>query len=396
MHMDPVLPTLVTAAFFILAIGAMFRKMAQPHVVGYLIAGVVLGPDGLAVFVDSVALGRMGEIGVIFLLFFVGMEVDLQKLVSGWRVPVIGTALQVAGSVGCVGLIGWLFHWPLERSLLLGFVISLSSTTLVISMLRQWDELDTPASLDAIGILLAQDVAVVGMMLGIGFMSGEAISASQLGIQAAGSVLVLLFATYLVRAKVIQLPFGGLLRGDGETQVFAGFLLCFGFAMLTGLMGLSTALGAFLAGLVVTAARETKWVHQVLEPFRVVFVALFFVSVGMLMDIGFLREHWVSVLALTFVALFVNTALNAGILRALGRGWGTSLYVGALLSQIGEFSFVLASVGKQAGIIGDFAYQGTIGVIALSIVLNPLWIMVVRPRRGPSARVDGAASPSTT
>lgn len=153
-------------------------------------------------------------------------------------------------------------------------------------------------------------------------------------------------------------------------------------------MGLSTALGAFLAGLVVTAARETHWVHQVLEPFRVVFVALFFVSIGMLMDLGFLREHWVAVVSLAFVALVINTALNAGILRALGRGWGTSLYVGALLSQIGEFSFVLASVGRHAGIIGEFAYQGTIGVIALSIVLNPIWILIVRPRRGPSARAE--------
>lgn len=223
MHMDPVLPTLVTAAFFILAIGAMFRRMAQPHVVGYLIAGVVLGPDGLGVFVDSVALGRMGEIGVIFLLFFVGMEVDLQKLVRGWRVPVIGTALQVVGSVACVGLIGWIFDWPFERSLLLGFVISLSSTTLVISMLRQWNEMDTAAGLDAIGILLAQDIAVVGMLLGIGFLGGDAFSAQDLALQVLGSVLVLGLAGYLVKSKRVKLPFGDLLRGDGETQVFAGF-----------------------------------------------------------------------------------------------------------------------------------------------------------------------------
>lgn len=386
MHMDPLLPVFVACAFGILVIGALARRLAQPYVVGYLIAGVLLGPDGLAVFTDVPVLTRVGEIGVIFLLFFVGMEVDLQRLVSGWKVPVLGTTFQIAGSVACVAGIGWLLDWPLARVVLLGFVVSLSSTALVVSMLRQWRELETPVGTEALGILLVQDVAVVVMLIVIGFLGGQQPSALQVGLQVSGGVAIIALIACLARKGRITLPFGSQLRSDHELQVFSAFLLCFGLATLTAFLGLSTALGAFVAGLIVAAARETDWVHRSLEPFRVLFVALFFASVGTLMDVQFLLEHWIALLALTLVAVGMNTLLNASILRALGRGWGTSFYVGALLSQIGEFSFVLASVGKQAGIITEFAYQSAIGVIASSLVLTPIWITIIRPRRGPAAR----------
>lgn len=160
--------------------------------------------------------------------------------------------------------------------------------------------------------------------------------------------------------------------------MFAALLICLGLSLLTGLAQLSTALGAFAAGILVTAARETKWVHHTLEPFRVIFVALFFVSIGMLVDVSFISSHTMQVILLVVAVLVGNTLLNGIILRFLGYRWRESLYAGALLGQIGEFSFVLAAVGLTAGIISDIAYQYTIAVIALSLLVSPFWILAAR------------------
>jgi CPA2 family monovalent cation:H+ antiporter-2 len=390
MHMDPLLPAFVAAAFGILLIGAAARRLRQPYVIAYLLAGVLLGPDGAAVFTDVPTLARLGEVGVILLLFFVGMEVDVANLALGWRVSIVGTLLQVLASVLCIAGIGLVLDWSIGRIVLLGFAISLSSTALVVSMLREWNELDTPAGRDSIGVLLAQDLAIVPMLLCIGFLGGQGPSGGQVLLQVLGGSLVVLVVVYLARGGSLKLPFGDAFRSDHELQVFGAFLLCSGCAWVTGFLGLSTALGAFVAGLVVGAARETEWVHRSLEPFRVLFVAVFFVSVGALIDLGFLTDHWQLVALLVLATLATNTLINAGILRALRRGWATSLYAGALLSQIGEFSFVLAAVGNQAGIVGDFAYQAVVCTIAGSLLLSPAWILLFRSRRGESARPANA------
>ena len=141
---------------------------------------------------------------------------------------------------------------------------------------------------------------------------------------------------------------------------------------------LSTALGAFAAGIMVTAAKETQWVHHALEPFRVIFIALFFVSVGLLVDVTFVISHIIQVTLLVLIVLVSNTLLNGLILRVLGYHWRESFYAGAILAQIGEFSFVLAAVGLSSGIISDIAYQYTIAVIALSLLVSPFWIWLAR------------------
>ncbi|MDH5469945.1 MAG: cation:proton antiporter, partial [Gammaproteobacteria bacterium] len=162
--------------------------------------------------------------------------------------------------------------------------------------------------------------------------------------------------------------------------------------LLTGMAHLSTALGAFAAGILVTAARETQWVHHALEPFRVIFVALFFVSIGLLVDIPFIISHAIQVISLVVIVLVSNTFLNGLILRMLGYRWRESLYAGALLAQIGEFSFVLAAVGFTSHIISDIAYQYTIAVIALSLIVSPFWIQGARRLLHVSSLVTAPAS----
>ena len=378
MHLDPLLPLLVEIALVVLVVGVLLRLLKQPYVIAYLIAGVLLGPHGFGTVTDQEAMTHLGAIGVVLLLFFVGMEISLPKLIINWRVALIGTLFQILVSVGIVWLVGSRLGWPLERSILLGFVISLSSTAVVFKILEEWKEMDTRVGQNAIAVLLVQDLAIVPMLITLRFLGGETIDRGALLLQTLGGAAAIGAIVWLIVKVGVRLPFGGLIRRDHELQVFAALILCLGLALLTGLAGLSTALGAFVAGLVVSSARETHWVHTSLEPFRVVFLALFFVSVGMLIDLPFLRQHWLVAALLIAVVLLLNTVINTVILRLLGDTWRESLYTGGLLSQIGEFSFLLGAVGFQSGIITEYAYQMTIAIIALTLLFSPAWIHLIK------------------
>jgi len=278
-------------------------------------------------------------------------------------------------SVGVTWLVGWYLDWSLGRVVLLGFVISLSSTAVVLKLLKDRGELQSKAGDNVLLILLTQDLAVVPMLIIISQVGGTPPSSNELLLQIAGAVLVLGLAAYVLKRETITLPFAKRVRQDHELQVFAAMLACFGLAFVTGQLGISAALGAFVAGMVVASARETDWIHHALEPLRVVFVALFFVSVGMMIKADFVVQNLSQVIALVMGVLLTNTFINAGILRWLGDSWPVSLYSGALLAQIGEFSFVLAGVGYQASIISEYGHQLTVAVIALSLVLSPMWII---------------------
>ena len=374
MHVDPLIPPMVGVIAVILIVGILLQAFRQPQLVGYIVAGIIIGPAGLGILTDEVLIQHLGSIGVTLLLFFIGMEVSPFQLVGGWRIAVLGTLFQVVVSVGCVALVGLWLDWSLARIILLGFVISLSSTAVVLKLLKDRGELASRAGNNVLLILLAQDLAVVPMLIGISFLAGERPEAAMLIRQVVGGVLIIGLAVFTVTRKYIRLPLAGRIRRDHELQVFAALLICFGLAFLTGTLGLSSALGAFVGGMIVASARETDWVHHALEPVRVIFVGILFVSIGMLVDTAFFVAYWRQALALVLVVFVTNTFINALVLRALGETWQTSLYSAALLAQIGEFSFVLASVGLSAGIIEGFGYQMTIAVIALSLLFSPGWI----------------------
>ena len=173
MHMDPMLPRLVAALLLVVGLAVGLRRSGTPTLVVYLLADVALGPEGAGVLEDRAMLGRVGEFGVIFLLFFVGMEMSLPRLLAGWKVALGGTALQIAASVGAVMLLGLWLDWPIGRSVLLGFVISVSSTAVVLRLLQDRKELESEVGQDVLGVLLAQDLAIVPMLMIIALLAGE-------------------------------------------------------------------------------------------------------------------------------------------------------------------------------------------------------------------------------
>lgn len=392
MHLDPLLPPLFLVLLAILLLGILLQVLRQPSVVAYLIAGVVIGPHCLAVISDQDLVGKLGAIGVVLLLFFVGMEVSPRSLAANWRVAIIGTALQIAISVGCVLAMGAWLDWPLNRSIVLGFVISLSSTAVLMKLLKDAGELETDVGRNVVAVTLTQDLALIPMLAIIGAMGGSGFDVGELSLQLVGGALLIGLAVWSARPQGIRLPLGKRVRSDHELQVFSAAALVIGLALVSGAFHLSTALGAFVAGLLIGAAKETEWVYRSLDPLRVVFVAMFFVSIGMLIDLEFVLAQAWTIAALVFAVLVTNNFINAIVLRMLGDSWRDGMYAGAMLAQIGELSFVLAAVAAQIGIIAGYGYQMTISVIALSLLVSPAWITIMRAVLGIRRHVVAAPS----
>lgn len=378
MHTDPAISTFVIAILVILGFSMLMHKLRQPTVLVYLLVGLILGPSFLGTITDQDLLTRLGAFGVILLLFFVGMEVSPRKLVDNWLISVIGTLLQVLVSVLVVAAIGWYLEWSLSRIILLGFVISLSSTAVVIRLLEDQREVNTRVGQNVIGILLVQDLIIVPMLILLDFLGGRKPSTEILILQLLGGAGIIALTAWIIIKEEIRLPWIKKLGTDHETQVFASLGICFGMALLTGMLHLSAALGAFIGGMIVASAKETTWVHNSLLPIRTIFIALFFVSVGMLIDVDFIIENFLKISLLILAAYLTNTLINASILKALGEEWNVSIYGASLLSQIGEFSFLIAAIGLNNKIINLDGYRLTISVISLTLLLSPIWIGMIK------------------
>lgn len=375
---DPILSKFIILSLIIIFVGFVLHLLKQPSVITYIIVGVLVGPNVLGIINDESLISSLGSLGLVLLLFFIGMEIHLKDLISNWRVSVIGTLIQVSVSILVIWLVGHYFDWNISQVIMLGFVISLSSTAVIIKLLQERQELATITGQSVLGILLVQDILVVPMIIVMGYLGGHRPEKGELIRQFIGGVLILLVVLYVLKKKEVKLPFRHIIIRDHEAQVFVAFAMCFGFSTLTALLGLSSALGAFVAGILVASAKSTEWVYKSLHAFKVMFVALFFVSVGMLIKLDFILENVLTIGVLVITVFLVNYSINVLALRLFYKDWKVSLYAGALLSQIGEFSFILGALGFSSGIIEDYGYQLIISTIALSLFLSPFWISLTR------------------
>ncbi|QIV94408.1 cation:proton antiporter [Allofrancisella frigidaquae] len=377
MHTEPLISLFVFVMLGILVLTMIIKKLKQPYVVAYLLTGILLGPYGINLIEDNHNLARLGEIGVILLLFFAGMEISPRKFAENWQVPVIGTMLQITITTLLVSLVGIALEWSLAKIVLFGSVVSLSSTAVVLKLLHDSGSMRTRLGQNVLGVLLVQDLAVVPMLIIIGFLGGEAPSYSQIVLQIVGGTLVIIIAAIMAIKKSIKLPFIPALGKDDEMKVFAALIICFGMASLTGELGLSSALGAFVGGMIVATVEETEWVGNSLATVKTIFMALFFISIGMLINLKLVFNN-LSVFIIFLILIFViNTIINTLIFRALRQRVEEALMGGAMLSQIGEFSFVLITMGYVLNILDNTTYQMSITLVSLSLLFSPLWISIV-------------------
>ncbi len=376
MDMDSVLFAIVGVVGCAMSLAYVFRWFGVPAAVAYIVTGLVAGPSGLSLIEDEELLRHIGEIGVIMLLFFIGMEVSLPRLIAGWRIAVLGTIAQMALSVGACSLASWMFGWPWQAGLLFGFIISMSSTAVVLTMLKDSGELDRSFGQNALGVLLMQDMAIVPIMIILGMMGEGEVSVREVAVQVIGGILLVSLAFWLMRRPGWHIPES--LKLTLDRKIMMGLLLCFSAAALTSWIGLSAPFGAFLAGMILNASDQAEWVEEHLRSLYVVFVAIFFMSVGMLVDIPFILGNLGYVALVTLAVFVLNSGINTLVLRTLGETWSMALLTGGLLSQIGELSFLLASLGVSIGLLNETGHQMAIAVIALSLMLSPFWMLAIR------------------
>ena len=357
--------------------GLGMRRLGQPPIVGYILAGVILGPSALGLVGDRGAVTLLAELGVLLLLFLVAMEMSLFAFREVWRVSAAATVLQIAASFAVMVPAVLLGGATWKEAAVLGFVVSLSSTAVVIKMLEQTNILRQPVGSLVIGILIAQDLAVVPLLIGINLL-GEGTFNPWTALKfAAAAAAVAALVWFLARRKRLVIPM--IREGTpGELVALAGLAFCFGAAAITGYIGLTPALGAFLAGLVIgnSTARHPTIVST--RPIQGVLLMVFFLSIGLLIDFKFLAGHWGVLLALLFAVTVVKTLLNIGILALLREPWPHAFVAGVLLAQIGEFSLVLAGTAERARIISSELGQTIVAVIAFSLLLAPLWLFTTR------------------
>ncbi len=375
--LDPYLVTFVLVSFMALIISILLNRfLKQPSLIAYIITGLVIGSYGVGLVSDQGLISQLGNLGLVLLLFFVGMEIRLSQIISNWRVAIIGTLFQVIISTGLVGFLGAMLNWPLSTTVLLGFVISLSSTAVIVKIFERMGGMGTKVGRDVLSILLVQDLAVIPMLIIINVLGNAPINFGNMLLQLIGFALVLVFIYWVMKRKEkMDIPLK-MIKNDFEFQLLAAFVICFGLALVTEFFQLSAALGAFIAGIFLGSLKETRWATESLKSFKVLFLAFFFVSIGLLIDVDFVVANMLQIFSLVFFVLLTNTFINAAIFKFLGKTWRYSLYTGSLLAQIGEFSFLLAAVGLKNGIILEGVYKMTIAVIAISLAISPIWINI--------------------
>ncbi|AXT53087.1 cation:proton antiporter [Aquimarina sp. BL5] len=371
---EPIIQIISVLAILVIVLSIILRKMNQTYIIGYILAGILLGEQGLAVVDDKESVELLGELGVILLLFFIGMEINLIDFLKRWKLAVLGTLLQIILSVLLVFFIGSFYDWSLARSVVLGFVIALSSSAVVIKLLQDKHLIDTRIGKNVLSILLAQDIVFVPLLIIISQLGGKAESTESIVLMIIGAIVIVATLVYIYIKGVIVLPYSKKIYRDHELQVFMAIFLCFGGALATSFFGISPALGAFVGGMIINAAKATDWIHDTLHSFRVLFVSLFFISVGLQIDLGFVYNNLWTIFSVIFVVYITNHLLNTVILKVFSNTWKEAFLGGALLAQIGELSFLISSTALGLGIIEEFSYNFTISLISLTLIISPFWI----------------------
>lgn len=352
------------------------HRVRIPPVVGFLLTGVMCGPYGFALIQHVEDVQSLAGIGIILLLFTVGMEVSIKKIIEIRQLFFLGGLFQLALTTFGGFLVARLLDRPIGEAIFLGFLLTLSSTAVVLRILVQKGESDTHHGRGTLAILIFQDFCAVPMMLITPYLAGSTDTSLNLSLLISGVKGIAIIATVFLMAwwivpKLLYLVAKTRIR---ELFLVSVICICLVVAWFAQLAGLSLSLGAFLAGLIISQSDFSHEAISDIAPFQDLFTSFFFVSIGMLLDVDFVMQHPFLILSLTLGVILLKSV--TGILASLGAGLPlrTAAWVGISLAQIGEFSFVLARTGDEAGIVPAFQYQLFLAVAILTIACTP-WLL---------------------
>ncbi|UOD32718.1 cation:proton antiporter [Massilia violaceinigra] len=359
-----------------------FRMMHLPPMLGYLAVGILIGPHALGLAENSKTTETLAEFGVVFLMFSIGLEFSLSQLMAMRRI-VFGLGMaQVVMTIVATMLFGWLLATQLpglnitwQASFALGGALAMSSTAIVVKMLTERLELESPHGRKIIGILLFQDLAVVPLLILIPSLGKPPEELAETLAWAGVKAVIVLVLLLFIGQKIMRTWFTIVVKRRSQELFMLNLLLItLGAAWITEHAGLSLALGAFVAGMLIS---ETQYKHQVeedIKPFRDVLLGLFFITVGMLLNVGLVLENWWLVLLLLVLPVLLKFALIAVLAKLFGASDGVSMRTGLALAQAGEFGFVLLNLTSGARLIDDFIIQLVLASMVLSMLVAPFII----------------------
>jgi CPA2 family monovalent cation:H+ antiporter-2 len=363
---------LLASAVVVLLIAARLRI---PPVVALLLTGLMIGPSGFGWISDAEEVEVFAEIGVVLLLFVIGLEVSLERLRELRRPFLVGGSVQAAVTAALAFAASRALGFAFNQAVFFGFVIALSSTAIVLKLYGDRRETDTPQGRMVLGILLFQDFLIVPMIVVVPVLAGE-VGASPLDLLLRfGGSFALIVAIMVVARFIAPSLFDRIARTRArETFVLGSLGICLGLAWATHALGFSLALGAFVAGLLVS---ETEYGQQAIAdvaPFRDLFASVFFISIGMLVDLGFAFSNLPVVIGLTVAIVVVKSLVAGGAVAAVGLPARVRVLVGFSLAQVGEFSFVLMEVGRRHGLLATDTYQVLLSSVVSTMLLTPLLV----------------------
>ncbi len=376
----PILREIVIVLGLSIIIILMFQKFKVPSILGFLLSGIIAGPYMLNLLRSHHEVELLSEIGIILLLFLIGIEFSLKGLASVKKAVMVGGAMQVGLTIAITTIIAFWIGLPLNEAIFLGFLFSLSSTAIVLKLLQEKGEVTSPHGKFSIAILIFQDIIVVAMMLFTPLLAGkEDDILGAIGLLT-GKLLLVVFMIYLLGRFVVPFVLGVVVKTKNrELFILTITVLCFGIAYMTSAVGLSLALGAFFAGLIIS---ESDYSHQATAnvlPFREIFISFFFISVGTLLDVYFFVSNIVFILLLTAGVMLAKMAIVYVTVWSFKYPLRTVLLTTFALFQVGEFSLLLSGIGLQNDLVQESVYQYFLSVAILSMAITP-FIIEAAPR----------------
>jgi len=357
----------------------LLRRFKFPSIVGFLVTGILAGPYALGFIKNTHQVEQMAEYGVVLLLFTIGIEFSLKELMRIKHLVLLGGGLQLCCSIAAVTALGTLFHFSVAQSVFFGFLVALSSTAIIMKLMMDAGEMDTPQGKTALGILIFQDLCIVPLMLFTPLLAGDGNGLQEVAVIFAKAAAVILTAHYGARFAVPWIFEQVVKSRSRELFIMMIIFIGMGTAWLTAQAGLSLALGAFIAGLAISESEYSQQALSDIMPFREAFMSLFFISVGMLLNPAVLLNYPWLIASLVLGIVVIKTVITTGSAMALGLPMRIALIAGLSLAQIGEFSFVLSQAGLKHGLLSPDAYQIFLAASIATMSLTPLCMRIANP-----------------
>ncbi len=361
-------------------VNVLFTRLRIPTVIGYLTTGILAGPYLLALVREEENIEILAEVGVILLLFTIGLEFSLKHLFKIRRIVFFGGLLQVLVTAGVFYLLSSFYDMDWRSGLFVGFLAALSSSALVLKLLQERSELTSNYGRTVLGILIFQDLLLVPLLLFTNLLGNPSAEIGKellfLFLKAVGIIIFVFIGSRWIFPRILHFI---ALTKNQELFMMSILLICFGVALLTYQLGMSLAFGAFLAGLMIS---DTEYSHNTfgnLIPFKDIFTSFFFVSIGMLLNLEFVTENLLIVAASVLLVLIFKALIASLTGFVLGHTFRGIVLVGFALSQVGEFSFILAKSGFDYNILSSFHYQLFLAVAVITMALTPLLIHISIP-----------------